>query len=625
MSALTEALTGAMNTLLRSGAEIPAADLRAFEAQVIAAVATLEARARGNTIHYTQGTPPNSLGLEGDLGVDEVAGDFFRFTDGAFHFLFNGVGKAGIFAPVLANQYGTHPAFTTQRDLDVWLLQHGGTGVVTPVVTAPGVVRSLAAQPGALQAVLTWDAPANAGGAPISSYTVKYRPAGATTYSVFGTTANLTATVTGLTGGTPYEFTVLATNSAGTGSAATAVTATPTGASQLIELLLDGDSISYGYGTTDHTTKAPFAQLQPLLPTGRYGGFYNMAVSGQRSDQMAANAGARVAALLDFNTFGRAKLFVLIGPNDIAQGYGIAHLQQYVTAYVAAVANPRLDVILVTLIASKWSQSNTSTLTDAQIQAQINDHNAWIRTNAVSIGAAGFVDMARDVRLQNPLDTTYYLDGIHPNDAGSLVMAQVYNNYLTTGAQPTGNILVNPPPTGTVVTEDIVWIDLVQTITDVNKPNTLIAQAGSTGYDVSTGHSSKKATASLNNNPRSYFLTIDLASLDYVTGWTDNASAALSYADFTYAINALAGRIRVYGNATDTPTGGAWQAVAQGDVVEIRVGADRVTWLLNGVAFHEYVVSPYSGALQIDTAFGSNGIGARIVNARIAADNLTLA
>lgn len=138
MSLITDNLLLSLDILLGSGKEIPATDLRAFQAQMIAAIAVLEARARGNTIHYSEGVPAAALGLEGDLGVNRATGDFYEFTGGAFVFLFNGVGKEGAFVPVAVNAYGTHPAFATQRALDVWLLQHGGAVAVTPPTsTAP--------------------------------------------------------------------------------------------------------------------------------------------------------------------------------------------------------------------------------------------------------------------------------------------------------------------------------------------------------------------------------------------------------------------------------------------------------------------------------------------------------
>ena len=89
MSLLTDDLLQSLGVLLRSGASIPASDLRAFQAQMIAAIAVLEARDRGNTIHYASGTPDDALGQEGDLGVNVLNGDVFRFTGGTFVFLFN--------------------------------------------------------------------------------------------------------------------------------------------------------------------------------------------------------------------------------------------------------------------------------------------------------------------------------------------------------------------------------------------------------------------------------------------------------------------------------------------------------------------------------------------------------
>ena len=67
------------------------------------------------------------------------------------------------------------------------------------------------------QSVVSWAAPASNGGAAITSYAVTSSPGGFTC-----TTATTSCTVTGLTDGTPYTFTVKATNAAGTGAASTA-------------------------------------------------------------------------------------------------------------------------------------------------------------------------------------------------------------------------------------------------------------------------------------------------------------------------------------------------------------------------------------------------------------------
>ena len=110
-----------------------------------------------------------------------------------------------------------------------------GTGVSSapsaPVVpsTVPGAPTATSATSNAnAQSVVTFTAPASNGGAAISSYTVS---ANDTTNPgnpiVTQTGATSPITVTGLTNGDTYSFTVTATNVSGTGPASNAVTATP--------------------------------------------------------------------------------------------------------------------------------------------------------------------------------------------------------------------------------------------------------------------------------------------------------------------------------------------------------------------------------------------------------------
>ncbi len=99
---------------------------------------------------------------------------------------------------------------------------------------APGVPS---ATPANAAAVVTFDAPASDGGSPVLLYTVRSNPGGLTS-----SCSTSPCTVTGLTNGTAYTFTVTATNTAGTSQASaaspvvtpatvasppTAVTATP--------------------------------------------------------------------------------------------------------------------------------------------------------------------------------------------------------------------------------------------------------------------------------------------------------------------------------------------------------------------------------------------------------------
>jgi uncharacterized protein YhjY with autotransporter beta-barrel domain len=93
----------------------------------------------------------------------------------------------------------------------------------------PGAPTIGTATAGNTQASVTFTAPGSNGGAAITGYTVTSSPGGLT-----GTGAASPITVTGLTNGTAYTFTVTATNSAGTGSASAASNSVTPKASQTI-------------------------------------------------------------------------------------------------------------------------------------------------------------------------------------------------------------------------------------------------------------------------------------------------------------------------------------------------------------------------------------------------------
>ncbi len=85
--------------------------------------------------------------------------------------------------------------------------------------TPPGAPAGVTATASPGQAIVTWGAPTSTGSTPITGYTVTSSPGGATCN---WTTGPLSCTVTGLTNGTAYTFTVTATNSIGTGPASSA-------------------------------------------------------------------------------------------------------------------------------------------------------------------------------------------------------------------------------------------------------------------------------------------------------------------------------------------------------------------------------------------------------------------
>ena len=94
--------------------------------------------------------------------------------------------------------------------------------------TAPTAPQNTTAVPGNASANVTWQPPLDAGGLPITGYTVTSVPGGATCTTTVGVETNpLACTVTGLTNGQDYTFDVVARNAVGISPAATTVQVTP--------------------------------------------------------------------------------------------------------------------------------------------------------------------------------------------------------------------------------------------------------------------------------------------------------------------------------------------------------------------------------------------------------------
>jgi hypothetical protein len=105
----------------------------------------------------------------------------------------------------------------------IWTLdqamQFKKQGVWPPLVPGAPTIGT-ATQTGSTTATVVFTAPASNGGSVITSYTATSSPAGGT--GTLSQAGSGTITVTGLTGGTAYTFTVTATNAVGTSAASAA-------------------------------------------------------------------------------------------------------------------------------------------------------------------------------------------------------------------------------------------------------------------------------------------------------------------------------------------------------------------------------------------------------------------
>ena len=96
------------------------------------------------------------------------------------------------------------------------------TAVPRAQPTAPDAPTAVQAVAGDARASVRWAAPANNGGAVVTSYTVRSNPAGGTCVVNVASNTTLSCVVSSLSNGTEYTFSVTATNSVGSGIASAA-------------------------------------------------------------------------------------------------------------------------------------------------------------------------------------------------------------------------------------------------------------------------------------------------------------------------------------------------------------------------------------------------------------------
>ncbi|RSK46105.1 IPT/TIG domain-containing protein [Hymenobacter perfusus] len=151
-----------------------------------------------------------------------------NFT-GAYAVVFNNVVAAAFTVNSATSITATVPAIATSGSVKVFTsggVATGSTFTVQAAATVPAAVSQPILTPGNTLAGVQWAAPAD-GGAAITQYKVEYKAGTDLGWTIFGTTAGLSLSVTGLVNGTAYDFRVSAMNSIGYGPPSLVATTTP--------------------------------------------------------------------------------------------------------------------------------------------------------------------------------------------------------------------------------------------------------------------------------------------------------------------------------------------------------------------------------------------------------------
>ena len=194
-------------------------------AAVVPGAPTIGVASGGNASASVSFTPPVSTGGAA-ITVYTVTSSPSGFT------------ATGTVSPITVNGLANGTAYT----FTVTATNSAGTGAasaasnsVTPV-TVPGAPAIGTATAGNASASVAFTPPASNGGSAITNYTVSSSPGGLT-----GTGSVSPITVNGLANGTPYTFTVTATNSVGTGAASSASNSVIANQSFLLSVINNGN------------------------------------------------------------------------------------------------------------------------------------------------------------------------------------------------------------------------------------------------------------------------------------------------------------------------------------------------------------------------------------------------
>jgi hypothetical protein len=184
-------------------------------------------------------------------------------------------------------------------------------------------------------------------------------------------------------------------------------------------IVFDGDSLTYGTGSSNPATKSYSAQMSIGSDT--------KVNTGTAGELLANNTGAaRVLSSFAGATPGLQLIVVFNeGINDIASNDSSANIITYINTYIATIraAYPTAKIVGFTITKYVGMSGTFETRRQAVNTHILNDADFDYT-----------IDIQSDTRLSDPSNTTYYDgDGVHRTDAGYLVVAQLIQTALANG------------------------------------------------------------------------------------------------------------------------------------------------------------------------------------------------
>lgn len=277
-------------------------------------------------------------------------------------------------------------------------------GLTAGGVSVPQAPTIDAVLPGNAQAQVSFSPPADDGGSAITGYTVTSSPGGIT-----ATGAASPITVSGLTNGTAYTFTVHATNDVGDSAESAASDSIVTGP---VNLIWEGDSITATGGSTTNL----------LSYANQYSGAANKSVSSSTITGSAPSLENRASTVDGLMQVGAHNVLVVMTGNDMITGTAsdeTTRLASYLDDRAAAAVTG--GYILTRIVLS------TLPRTTSGFNAKRNTANAtkatWVGSHCEIFVNLDNCGIGQDADASN---ASYYADGVHPTDAGNaLILAAV--------------------------------------------------------------------------------------------------------------------------------------------------------------------------------------------------------